>query len=193
VRWDPCTPIHYFVNYDDAPDGASADVREAVARLADATGIAFVDDGTTDLTPEGDQRVDFVGAYERPNPVLIAWATPGRFRAWAPPRRADGVGMPWRIGGEGDRYVSGMIVLLASDRVRAGFDSRAELGPLLLHEWGHILGLAHVASGHELMWSPQVEGAEFPDLRQTSFGAGDREGLADVGRAAGCLAPSDPS
>ena len=50
------------------------------------------------------------------------------------------------------------------------------------------VGLAHVASGHEIMWSPNVPGATLrPDRNQTNYGSGDREGLAWLGSDSGCL------
>lgn len=187
LRWDPCTPIRYEVNYEHAPEGASADVREAVARVAEASGIEFVDEGITDRTVDGASGAGFAGSFGRPLPVLISWLPRKEFAAWASPDRADAFGLPWRGRDPGDRYVSGMIVLLATDGIRSGFENRSSLGPLLMHEWGHVLGLAHVTDGDELMWSPRLDEAEFPDLSLSDWGPGDLEGLAEVGRPAGCL------
>ena len=188
LRWDPCEPIHYQVNYANAPAGASGDVREAIARIAEASGIEFVDDGVTERTPAGALQAGFRGTYELPIPVLIAWEPRATFRTWAPPSRVAGFGLPWR--GTEDRYVSGMIVIQADAPIPVGFDGRSSLGPVLMHEWGHVLGLGHVASGRELMWSPLVPDAAFPDVLQTTLGPGDLEGLAAVGRPAGCLPAS---
>jgi hypothetical protein len=56
-----------------------------------------------------------------------------------------------------------------------------------MHELAHVMGLAHVASPDEIMWSPDVSEERLPDLSQTDWGPGDLEGLAALGRDAGCL------
>jgi hypothetical protein len=50
-RWDPCVPITYQLNTRGAPDSAAADLEEAFARAADATGMRFVDRGRVSLPP----------------------------------------------------------------------------------------------------------------------------------------------
>lgn len=45
---------------------------------------------------------------------------------------------------------------------------------MLLHEFGHVFGLAHVDSPGELMYRRNVG--------RTTFGPGDREGLRRLGR-----------
>ena len=83
--------------------------------------------------------------------------------------------------------MSGVIAVDASSPLAVGFQSRWGLGPVLMHELGHVMGLAHVGAGDELMWSPSVKGHDrSPDLDQTDWGPGDREGLRLVGRDAGC-------
>jgi hypothetical protein len=59
------------------------------------------------------------------------------------------------------------------------FVTRWDLGPLLLHEWGHVLGLAHVPDRDQIMWSDEVEGADqHPALLLHAYGDGDLAGLA---------------
>jgi len=55
------------------------------------------------------------------------------------------------------------------------------------------MGLAHVGSPHEIMWSPETSEAPHPDLWQTEWGPGDLEGLRALGRDAGCLPERDAS
>jgi hypothetical protein len=190
-RWDPCRPIHYAVNPDDEPSGAGAVVREAIGRISDATGIRFVDDGTT--TETVDQQIGSAFQSNLPDrsrylPVLIAFVPGEHFDFIADTTRALAFGEPYR--GEGDlahTYVSGVVAIDASQPLPAGFGSRWSLGPVLMHELGHVMGLAHVGAGDELMWSPQVRGHDrTPDLTQTDWGPGDLEGLRLVGRDAGC-------
>ena len=85
-------------------------------------------------------------------------------------------------------YRSGSIVVNARYPMATGFASRDTLGPTLMHEWGHVLGLGHVADGGELMWSPDVQGADpFPAAMQSDWGEGDLVGLRELGRSAGCV------
>jgi hypothetical protein len=72
-RWDPCRPIHYVVNTAGAPAGALDDVREAVRRMSDATGIESVDDGLTTVTVQQQERAAYVGEGGAFLPVLITW------------------------------------------------------------------------------------------------------------------------
>ena len=196
-RWNPCQPIHYEVNLAHAPAPALADVREAVGRVSEATGIAFAYDGETVRTPDqqiGSAFQTTVPGHARWLPLLFAWVPHQHFDFIVDTHRAAAFGLPDR--GDGDlsnTYVSGVIAVDAGGPLPPGFAGRYSLGPVLMHELGHILGLAHVGSAHELMWSPDVKGAdEVPDLHQSDWGPGDLEGLAQLGRSAGCLPARDP-
>jgi hypothetical protein len=197
VRWDPCVPLRYEVNPSNAPEGGVEAAQEAVARVADAVGIQFVYEGTTDRTPEEQEDASYVsteGGTFGVLPVLIAWLPADLFRRYASPRKvlALGIGRP---GGEhNDQFVSGMIVVNADQSVPVAWVGRYSLGPILMHEWGHVLGLAHVDDPEQLMWSEELGGdphAVIPNLGQTGWGAGDLAGLEQVGMDAGCL--TDPS
>jgi len=196
-RWNPCQPIHYQVDLANAPAGALADVREAVRRTSEATGIAFAYDGETVRTP--DQQIGSAFQTTLPGaarwlPLLFAWVPHQHFDFIVDTNRAAAFGLPDR--GDGDlsnTYVSGVIAVDAGGRLPPGFAGRYSLGPVLMHELGHIMGLAHVGSPHELMWSPEVpHAAEAPDMHLTDWGPGDLEGLAKLGRSAGCLPARDP-
>lgn len=192
-RWDPCEPIHYQVNLTDGPEGALADVREAVQRVSDATGIAFVYDGTTTRTVDDQLAAWFqdTPGESRWLPLLIAWIPENHFYFLAETHKAVAFGMP--LLGQGDvahEYVSGVVAVDAGEPLPAGFDQRFSRGVVLMHELSHVMGLAHVGSGGELMWSPDVKGAtRNPNPFQTSWGPGDLEGLDLLGRDAGCLTP----
>jgi hypothetical protein len=189
-RWNPCAPIHYQLNLEGAPGNAPADTREALRRLTDASGIRFVDDGSTTRTDDDQRASGFrdpaTGGWY---PVLVAWLPAREFRRWADPRTIAGVGLPYSgTGDDAHVYRSGMIVLNADAGEPSGFRGRFSQGVLLMHEWAHVLGLGHVRSAHELMWSDELRGAApVPDLAQDDWGPGDLEGLAEVGRPAGCL------
>jgi hypothetical protein len=191
VRWDPCVPLHFEVNLDGAPPRASRVIGQAVARVGAATGIRFVDDGTTrrtaaftgsrDLADHEDGRIiDY--------PLLISWVPPRVFGAYGNPNRYAAVGIPVR--GHGDDewwYVSGIIVINRGSPAPASFSYRGAMGPLLLHEWGHVVGLAHVRDGDQIMYSRDLVGADRdPSLSLTDYAKGDLAGLAELGREAGC-------
>jgi hypothetical protein len=196
-RWNPCQPIHYEVNLTHAPVGALADVREAASRASEATGIAFAYDGETVRTPDqqiGSAFQTTVPGQARWLPLLFAWVPHQHFDFIVDTHRAAAFGLPDRGDGTlSNTYVSGVIAVDLGGPLPPGFAGRYSLGPVLMHELGHILGLAHVGSAHELMWSPEVAGAaKAPDLHQTDWGPGDLEGLARLGRSAGCLPARDP-
>jgi hypothetical protein len=88
--------------------------------------------------------------------------------------------------------VSGVVAIDVGEDLPAGFGERFSQGVVLMHELGHVMGLAHVASGLELMWSPDVDGASrFPSPLQNDWGPGDLEGLERLGTDAGCLPGRD--
>jgi hypothetical protein len=190
-RWNPCQPILYEVNLKHAPPGAMQDVREAVARVSEATGIEFVEVGTTKRTVDMQMGRAFqsrVPGEERFLPLLIEWVPHEHFDFVADTHKAAAFGVPYRGFGELARtYVSGVIAMDAGEALPGGFGERYSRGVILMHELGHVMGLAHVASPDEIMWSPDVSKEPHPDLWQTQWGPGDLEGLAALGREAGCL------
>jgi len=193
-RWDPCEPIHYQVNLTGAPQGALSDVRGAVQRVSDATGISFVYDGTTERTVDYQMArwFEYTPGGSHWLPLLVAWVPQDRFR-FLVGREAVAFGEPLLGQGEvAHEYVSGVIAVDAGERLPPGFTERFSEGVVLMHELGHVMGLAHVGSGHEIMWSPDVKGASrYADPFQSSWGPGDLEGLELLGRDAGCLTPRD--
>lgn len=190
-RWNPCQPITYEVNLTYAPPGALADVREAIHRVSEATGIRFIELGTTTRTADMQMGRAFqsrVPGEPRFYPLLIDWVPHEHFDLLADPHRAAAFAIPYRGFGELARtYVSGVVVMDAGGDLPPGFGERFSEGVVLMHELGHVMGLAHVGSPHELMWSPEVSSSKLPDLWQTDWGPGDREGLRRLGREAGCL------
>jgi hypothetical protein len=187
-RWDPCVPIHYEVNLLEAPDGALDEVREAVDRVADASGYRFAFVGTTVRTADQQIGTSFQtgGTTHRWLPLLITWVSHPHFDYLADTHRAAAFGMPRT--GDGDRhtfYESGLIAIDAGGDLPPGFGTRYSEGVVLMHELGHVLGLAHVGDGDELMWSPDVHGGDaHPDFALSDWGPGDRRGLRALADAA---------
>jgi hypothetical protein len=190
-RWNPCQPIHYEANLDHAPGGALEDLREAVARISEATGIEFVEDGTTNRTVDmqvGRAFQSQIPGEPRFLPLLFEWIPHEHFDFVADTDRAAAFGIPFRGFGELARtYVSGAIAMDAGEDLPGGFGQRYSRGVILMHELAHVLGLGHVASPYEIMWSPELSDVRHPVLSQSEWGPGDLEGLRAVGREAGCL------
>lgn len=196
MRWDPCQPaITYAVNARHASGSARGrrsavrDARAAVERLATATGMTFVYAGATRHLPTGESW------HERaPAEIVIAWVDQRRPSAastllgtTAGGRDAAGTGGYhfWRWSTDGAGWVGaigrGFVVLNARGTARPGFGAGLTRGNLLLHELGHVVGLAHTDDAGQLMDPVLSErtGAGFAD--------GDLAGLALLGRAAGCI------
>ena len=185
-RW-PCEPIHYIVNTDHMPGGALDDLHEAFRRVERATGIPVVFDGEAQWNVEQEFR-SFQGYDDelRWDPILITWVDHEEFSyvqvklggddhalAFGYPKSGDG--------NEFDRYVSGIVVIDSSKVLADGFSGRYSEGPVLMHELAHVMGLGHVGDPGELMYSSEVAPEVAPDLGQSDWGPGDREGLRELG------------
>jgi hypothetical protein len=189
-RWDPCEPIHYEVNVIDAPPAALEDAREAIARVTAVSGYRFVFDGTTTRT--ADQQIGRAfqtgDTTSRWLPLLIVWVPHEHFDYLAETHRAAAFAMPKFGDGDGySTYESGLVAIDAAGRIPPGFAARYSEGVVLMHELGHVMGLAHVPDGGELMWSPNAPGADdVPHLGLNDWGPGDRAALAILGEHGPC-------
>jgi Matrixin len=189
IRWNPCQPIEYEIEYQVRPRGAGDAIRAAIDQTSSATGIAFRSDGLTDVSPRkvlsGGFLVDPLGSVYRP--VLIAVVTHRVFRSFAPSKRALAFAHPERGTQRlDDQYVSGAVVVDGGVRYASG--GRWSLGLVVQHELGHLVGLAHVSAPDELMFSVEEARNTIPDPI-SGWGAGDLRGLELVGADQGCLEP----
>ena len=180
ARWDPCTPIRYVVNPAWIPHAGRADLAEALRRIADASGLRFVDEGDTDELPARTRAAYQPDRYgQRWAPLLVAWV-PSESTDLGLGNGVQGVSMAVAVPGRaGPSLVSGQVALDASRRLAAGFGPGTTDGEVLLHELAHAIGLGHVLDPTQVMY-PQATSSE------SQFGAGDRAGLRALGAAAGC-------
>jgi hypothetical protein len=196
VRYNPCAPVRYVINPDGAPDGAAVDeVHEAFRQLGEATGISFTFAGTTD-----ERHLSVGGATRRASyqptryglgawaPVLVSWTGAGDEPVLAGSTLGYGGSTYYSIAGSDPSFVTGEVVLDTDLRpLRAGFGSGLTRGTLLLHELGHVVGLDHVDDSNQIM-NPAVT-----SRGPGGYADGDRAGLAQLGRDAGCLKALLPS
>jgi hypothetical protein len=184
ARWDPCRVIGYRVNARQARPGALRDVKGALRRVHQATGLRFAYRGTTRLVPQS-----WEDSYPRDTQLVIAWARPGQSLVLGRSTGAMGVGgAAWQLGYRDargttvSRIVRGYVVIDASQQSRtpAGFGRGKTRGELLMHESAHAMGLSHVEDRRQLM---------HPFMQETParWGRGDLAGLAKLGAARGCL------
>lgn len=180
VAWSPCRPIHFVIRPDNAPPDGDKMINESFARLTAATGLVFVNDGPTSEAPSESRDAYQPDTYgDRWAPVLIAWATPDE----VPDFGVDiaGEAGPTRIttpSGD-DAYISGIVYLDPTkiNEIRKNF-SEPVARSVIMHELGHLVGLAHVNDENQIMWPRGI------NKRLTEYQPGDIAGLAALGHGA---------
>lgn len=194
VRFNPCEPLHYVMNGARMPEWAEPIVHDAVREMAAASGIEMVFDGPTEESPPKVARLDDSGGIitkerevydpkrygrKRWSPLLFAWEDLPE----GPDGPIAGVGRASAARAPGGQAVLVSGALLLDYEVPTPRDLKSTV----MHELGHILGLAHVEDAQQLMHpSVSLGGAA------ARLGAGDLNGLRAVGRDAGCLPSVTP-
>lgn len=183
VRWDACGKVRWTFNPDASPRRALRQVREGIRRMHLATGLEFVYTGKTD------QKTNPYGNNVKGAHLIIGWRTAKDYGLFARNPRTAGVGgnryYPGYQEADGSpvsKAVQGGVVLNASMRSRLsnGFGKGTTWGEVIIHELGHVLGLAHTDAESQIMYSSVVE-------RNANWGAGDLAGLRRLGDVRGCL------
>ncbi len=174
VSWSPCRPIHVVLNPDRAPEGFVDTLSDTLAELSALTGLVLTLEGETD-EPPGLFRLPYQpDRYgDRWAPVLVAFADEDDVPDLA--GNVAGVASSVPIGrGDGSApvYMTGAVYLDVSTKGHGWLTPPAVYREVLRHELAHLLGLDHVDDPTQLM---------NPQLSQSSFQAGDRAGLAQLG------------
>lgn len=158
ARWNPCEAVRYVVDPYGAPAGWQNDISNDMSQVSQATGLSLVNGGTTGTVPSGF------------NGIVISWTSQLS--------GGDTVGLTtysyYNSPGFTPQIVGANIQLLSSLSGGGGMNGEQ---PVLLHELGHALGLAHV-NAQEVM-NPVDQG-------YSSYHAGDLNGLAQLGASKGC-------
>jgi hypothetical protein len=176
VGYDPCKPVQVRINPKDAPPGYLTLVKDAMARVSRATGLKLEYVGTTDDRPHWESEyVPSLLGEPRRTPALVSWASPSEVPQLK--GRVAGIGGSVAVSVQGGRYryVSGGVTLdrAVFRELAASADGRREARAIVLHELGHLVGLAHVHDRDELMNADNVG--------MLDFGPGDLAGLARLG------------
>ncbi len=186
MRWNPCSPIYYVTDFSAAPSYAAADLQTAVEQVSRATGILFVDKGSTTTFPSGGGNI---GADGQAGPVVIAWGSAAQttqvnFASGATGAdalaRTEPIAAVDQNTGHGVFVTGTVLIGSGAGRLPQGFGPGG-LGVLMLHELGHLMGLANVSTPGQVMSTHVLASAT------TGLGSADRAGLQRLGTASGCL------
>jgi hypothetical protein len=173
ITYSPCRRLEVVVNTTGAPPGAYEAVTATVAQISAASGLSLTVAGDTDEEYRRDRDPHQPQRYgDRWAPILVTW-TPA---ADVPEFAGDAVGLGGSLSvdpGPGPpSYVTGEITV--NRDYFAAPTTAGLLREVLLHEFGHVVGLGHVDDAGQLM-TPEARGSR-------PLGSGDRAGLALLGQ-----------
>lgn len=162
VGYNPCRTIRVVVNLKGAPSDGRKLVQTAIEHIHVASGLDLRYDGPSSERP----------GVRLSGPVLVAWSDPTE----VPGLKGHivglgGSGSSGGLGGGTQHYSSGQVTLDGPTFARMG---RPDQQAVIDHEFGHVVGLAHVSDRNELMYKENVG--------LHSFGHGDLTGLALLGK-----------
>lgn len=173
VTYSSCRPVQVAVYPAGGPPDAEELVREAVTLMRSATGLDIV---VTGAFGGHAPNWNFEAAPIHPDdPVNVSWQDGDAIAELTD--HTAGLGgspvIPGPYGGE--RRVAGTIALSRDYYAQLSQQGdHDDALAVLLHEFGHVVGLDHVDSQRELMFHD--------NNGLTSFGPGDLEGLRLLGQ-----------
>jgi hypothetical protein len=152
-------------------------IRQAVAAVSKATGLSFVEDGTTAEAPSLKRPPYLPARYGNLwAPVLIAWTNPTEITGLKDAVAGLAASTPYsRDAGDGYAYVSGAVYLDAPQltAVQGTPQGAIDVEVTIEHELGHLVGLDHVSDPQQVMFASS-QGL-------SGYGTGDLRGLAYEG------------
>ncbi|WP_285599068.1 matrixin family metalloprotease [Kineosporia sp. NBRC 101731] len=187
IRWNPCQAVvSYRVNLDDLPKAQRAEmlrtVMESFKKLHTATGIIYRYRGDTSFVPQKDT------VQEQPAEIVVAVVRPESKTDFEMEDNYPGWGgVLWTSWfdqkTEGAAAVRGQVLLDANQiaDLPEGFGAGATRGNIVLHELGHVMGLADSTDQQQLMY-PKLS-ASTPD----GFADEDTTALGKVGTESSCI------
>ena len=177
VSYDPCRQIHFVIRQQGAPIGGNEIITQAFSRVSQATGLQFVYDGPSTEAPSFRRAAFQLTRYgNRWAPVLIAWASIDENPDFVVNVEGESGSDAVSRGSGPKIYVTGVVEL---DAVKLGAMLQSPGGTkivyaIVLHELGHLIGLAHVIDKNQLMFPASGQGP-------LDFAAGDLNGAYRLG------------
>jgi hypothetical protein len=173
VTYSPCRRLEVVVNPRGGPPGSYEAVEQTVEQIRQATGLDLTVAGETDETySSGRDPVQPERYGDRWAPILVTWTE----SELVPQFQGNAVGLGGSLQVTTKKspasYVTGEITLnreYFSQPTTAGL-----LKEVLLHEFGHVVGLGHVEDQQQVMTSEALGGRPLGD--------GDLAGLALLGQ-----------
>ena len=144
ARWGTCR-ISYRVNERRMPATGLADLREAMRRVTQVSGIRFRYRGKSSAVPHR--------GYGGPglNQIVVAWV-------YRRSRSGSACSTPASAAGgtsqSGNRLLTGYVIMNTqyTATADAGFGDGSPLGLVLMHELGHVVGLDHSPDRRQIMY-----------------------------------------
>lgn len=168
VRWNPCASLQWKIAGDPPSRRLRLAAQKTFHQIAGATGLRFAYAG----------RATAAEFAAPPRDTIVIGATSNLGLA-----NAGGMTYVFYAStAAGGWTITGAKVAINPLVVARGTRFTSMLMPIVLHEVGHAVGLAHVSNPTEIMY-PQV-------VRTSRYTVGARATLRHLGASMGCSAPA---